>query len=112
MLDDHAARVARGENWLIKDREELLGVVALVPQAAAMHLFSIAIAPEAQGRGLLREVMAFAESEARKRQLDKLSLYTNVLMQKNRAIYRHLGFVETAMEQAGGYEIVFMERPV
>ena len=33
-------------------------------------------------------------------------------MQKNRAIYTHLGFVELREEGAKGYRIVFMERPV
>ena len=112
MLDDHAARIDRGENVLVEDDGRLLGVVAMVPEAAGLHLFSIAVHPEAQGKGLLHAILAEADRRARTAGLGRLTLYTNVLMEKNRAIYRHLGFFEVSIEQAAGYSIVYMERPV
>ena len=112
MLDDHAARTARGENVLVEDGGALVGVVAMVPTADGMHLFSIAVHPDAQAKGLLRAILTEAERRARSLGLHRLTLYTNVLMEKNRAIYRHLGFAEVGTEDGGGYSIVFMARPV
>ena len=58
-------------------------------------------------------MIGFAEATARHTGRLKLTLYTNVVMTKNRAIYAHLGFVETREEVTpGGYHIVLMERPV
>lgn len=114
MLDDHAARVARGEHYVLEAEGTLLAVLTLEAgkRSDALHIFNIAVAPAAQGQGLLRHLLGFAEDVARQRGLARLTLYTNVLMTRNRAIYAHLGFVEVAQEEGGGYTIVFMQRPV
>ncbi|MEO8685376.1 MAG: GNAT family N-acetyltransferase [Devosia sp.] len=113
MMDDHAARTHRGENFLLVDDGLPLAVIALAQeQTDALHIFNIAIHPDAQNRGLLRQLLAFAEAKARHDGLPLLTLYTNQLMTRNRAIYAHLGFVEVGTETANGYNIVFMQRPV
>ena len=113
MLDDHAARTARGENFVGEDNGALLAVIALAQEhPGALHIFNIAVHPDAQGRGLLRQLLAFAEAKARDDGLPLLTLYTNQLMTRNRAIYARLGFVEVGTEEANGYKIVFMQRPV
>jgi ribosomal protein S18 acetylase RimI-like enzyme len=112
MLDDHAARIARGETFLVEDGAEPVGLIALVPEPEALHIFSIAIRPEAQGHDLLNVLLGHAEAMARRHSLPKLTLITNALMTRNRAIYAHLGFAEMGIEAGDGYEIVFMERPI
>ena len=90
-------------------------VITIAPDKRpdALHIFNIAIDPAAQGSVLLRQLLAFAEQQARALGLGWLTLYTNVAMVRNRAIYNHLGFVELGEELAsGGYQIVFMERAV
>ncbi len=114
MDDDHAARTARGENWLAYEADEsVVGMIALVERDDALHIFNIAVDPATQGRGLLRLLLGFAELRARELGLTRLTLFTNVEMARNVEIYRHLGFAERRREMAaGGYEIVFMERDV
>lgn len=113
MLDDHAARIAAGEHYVAGGAVGLDAVITLTAgRPDALHIFNIAVHPDAQGRGLLRKLLAFAEREARQRGLSWLTLYTNVAMAKNRAIYNHLGFVELREEEGSGYRIVYMERPV
>lgn len=113
MLDDHAGRIVRGEHFVYVDGASLVGVITLTSgRPDALHIFNIAIHPDAQGRGLLRDLLDFAEQQARARKLDWLTLYTNVAMVKNRAIYSHLGFVELGEEDSDGYRIVLMQRAV
>ena len=113
MLDDHAARTPRGENFLLVDDGPPLAVIALAPERpGTLHIFNIAVHPDAQNRGLLRQLLAFAEAKARHEGLPLLTLYTNQLMTRNRAIYAHLGFVEMGTEAATGYNIGVMQRPV
>lgn len=113
MSDDHLARIANDETFLIEDDGATVGVTSMYPADGAMHIFNIAIMPEAQGHGLLRKVFAFAENLARSAALPKLTLFTNALMERNRAIYEHVGFTQVRQEDApGGYRIVFLERPV
>ena len=113
MKDDHAARISRGEHFVLEDAGRILGVITLETGCAdALHIYNIALHPDAQGRGLLHRLLAFAEDRARLGALHWLTLYTNVVMTRNRAIYAHLGFVELREEESDGYRIVFMQRPV
>jgi N-acetylglutamate synthase-like GNAT family acetyltransferase len=113
MTDDHGARITRGETWLLEANGQTVGVTSLTATSDAVHIFNIAIHPDAQGAGHLRRVFAFAENRAREAGVAKLTLFTNALMERNRLIYAHLGFVEQREEDApGGYRIVVMERPL
>ena len=114
MLDDHAARVARGEHYLIEHGGRAEAVLTLGPgqRTDALHIFNIAVDPSAQGKGLLRHLLAFAEQQARVAGLPWLTLYTHELMTRNRAIYAHLGFTVLGEEDGGGYKIISMQRAV
>jgi N-acetylglutamate synthase-like GNAT family acetyltransferase len=113
MTDDHAARIGRGETSLMEDDGTPVGVVSLSLEGDALHIFNVAILPAAQGRGLLRQLFAFAEARARGAGARRLTLYTNALMERNRTIYSHIGFTEVRQEDVpGGYRVVFFERPI
>ena len=66
MDDDQHARVARGELFLLEDGSALLGVIPMPVEPDAVHIFNLAIHPDAQGRGLLRDLISFAEAAARR----------------------------------------------
>lgn len=111
MDDDYAARLSNDQLFVLEDDAALLGIVVMEVRPDAVHIFNLAVHPDAQGRGLLRQLVGFAEAAAHQRSLPRLTLFTNVAMTKNRAIYAHLGFVETREETSpGGYQIVFIER--
>ena len=113
MDDDYTARLNSGQLFVLEETGKTEGVIVMEPRPDAVHIFNLAVHPNAQGRGLLRQLIGFAETAARERNLPKLTLFTNVAMTRNRAIYAHLGFVETREETSpGGYQIVFMERPL
>jgi ribosomal protein S18 acetylase RimI-like enzyme len=114
MLDNHAARVARGETHVAEADGRIEAVLTLGPgkRADALHIFNIAVDPAAQGKGLLRDLLTFAEQQARQAGLPFLTLYTHSLMTRNRAIYAHLGFEVLGEEEGGGYAIIFMQRAV
>jgi ribosomal protein S18 acetylase RimI-like enzyme len=110
MLEDYAALIEAGEVWVLVEGEEVLGV--LVMRAAEDHLFvdNVAVAPGHQGRGLGRELVAFAEQRAKREGLGEIRLYTNEKMWENLAVYEKLGFEETGRGLEGDYQRVFMRR--
>ena len=113
MDDDLQARLVNRELFVIEEDVTFLAVLTMMVQPAAVHIFNFAVHPDAQGRGLLRQMLDFAEAAARREDKSKLTLYTNAAMTRNRAIYAHLGFTETGEHDSpGGYRIVFMERPL
>jgi GNAT superfamily N-acetyltransferase len=108
MVRDHAAVIAAGGTWVTG--APITGVITLQPEGDCLLIENVAVHPAAQGSGVGRALMAFAEQEAARRGLGRLVLYTNAVMTENQAIYRHLGYVETSRRTEDGYQRVFMEK--
>jgi ribosomal protein S18 acetylase RimI-like enzyme len=110
MREDYDALIWAGEVWVWDEGGEVLGV--LVMRSADDHLFvdNVAVAPGHQGRGLGRELLAFAEERAEREGLPEVRLYTNEKMHENLAVYARLGFEETERKIDGGYRRVFMRK--
>jgi ribosomal protein S18 acetylase RimI-like enzyme len=110
ILEDYAALIRAGEVWVLAEGEELLGVLVMRPAEDHLFVDNVAVAPGHQGRGLGRELVAFAEARARRDGLPEVRLYTNEKMHENLAVYAKLGFEETGRRLDGGYRRVFMRK--
>jgi GNAT superfamily N-acetyltransferase len=110
MLDDYAARIAAGQAWVLEEDGALVGALILEDEPGALMLYNIVIAPEAQGKGIGRRLIAFTEAEARRRGYALLRLYTNELMVENVAMYPRLGFTETHRGSEAGHRRVYFEK--
>ena len=108
MLHDYAPAVAAGTVWVVGT--PVAGLISLIPAGASILIENLAVHPAAQGTGLGRALMDFAEQRARQLQLRRLALYTNEVMTENQAIYAHLGYRETARRSEDGYQRVFMQK--
>lgn len=113
MLDDDDERVAAGQASVLEEGGVLAGVLILEDAGdGTMLLDNVAVAPSAQGKGLGRALIAFAEAEAQRRGLREVRLYTNVPMTESLALYGRLGFRETGRVSKRGYERVYMAKAV
>ena len=110
MRDDYERRIAAAQVWLLKRDQRLLGLVVLEDHDGFLLLDNVAVAPAAQGQGLGRRLIAFAEAEASRRDYDEVRLYTHVLMVENIAIYQRLGFGEIARVHEKGFDRVYMAK--
>ena len=77
---------------------------------AAGRVWVLGVSPAAQGTGLGRRLMEFAEQQALSRGLRRMTLYTHEVMTENLAIYARLGYSETERRTEGGYSRVFMAK--
>jgi len=113
MLDDYAALIAAGAVSLSTEPDgTIAALIVLLPKPDHLLLDNIAVRPDRQGRGLGRELIAFAETEARRLGHDELRLYTHATMTENIALYARLGFAETGRGHDAGYDRVFMAKRV
>ncbi|ANT60497.1 GNAT family acetyltransferase [Salipiger sp. CCB-MM3] len=112
MLDDYAALIAAGHVHVADLDGQVAALLVLLDQADALLLDNIAVSPAAQGRGVGRALMAFAEAEARARGHNVIRLYTHVLMRENLVLYPRLGYHETARITEKGFDRVYFEKPV
>jgi ribosomal protein S18 acetylase RimI-like enzyme len=108
MLADYAAEVESGRLWVAG--EPVTGLIELAESGDSLHVANVAVHPSAQGTGLGRRLMEFAEEQARQRGLARLDLYTNEVMTENQAIYARLGYRETARRIEDGYHRIYMEK--
>ncbi|HUH84046.1 MAG TPA: GNAT family N-acetyltransferase [Stellaceae bacterium] len=110
MTVDHAALIAAGEVHVLEDGDERLGLIVMRAKPDHLYVDILAVRPEAQGRGLGRQLMAFAEDEARRLGLPALRLFTNAKMTENRRFYPRLGFRELGNRTEDGFERVDFEK--
>ena len=110
MLEDYAALIQAGEVWVLAEGGEVLGVLVMRPADDHLFVGNVAVAPGHQGKGLGRELVAFAEERAEREGLPEIRLYTNEKMHENLAVYARLGFEETERKIDGGYRRVFMRK--
>lgn len=110
MLRDYAPAVEAGTLWVTGNPPDAL--ISLIPADGSLIVENVAVRPRAQGAGLGRRLLEFAEAEAARLGLARLSLYTNVVMTENQAIYARLGYRETRRETEDGYQRVYMEKAI
>ena len=110
MLEDYDALIRAGEVWVWDEGGEVLGVLVMRPADDHLFVDNVAVAPGHQGKGLGRELLAFAEERAEREGLPEVRLYTNEKMHENLAVYARLGFEETERKIDGGYRRVFMRK--
>jgi GNAT superfamily N-acetyltransferase len=108
MDDDHAARIAQGQQYVIDDDTPgtLAASIALVEEADHLVVNNVAVAPDRQRQGHGRALLAFAEDEARRRGLPEIRLHTHARMADNLIMYPRLGYVESGRENQGGFDRV------
>jgi GNAT superfamily N-acetyltransferase len=108
MLQDIGQRVDARHVWVTG--EPPVGLLCLAVTDGAIVVENAAVHPAAQGTGLGRLLMEFAEEEARRHGYVRLWFATNEVMTENQAFYRHLGYREFNRHQEDGYRRVFMEK--
>jgi ribosomal protein S18 acetylase RimI-like enzyme len=113
MTADWAKLLSEQEIWIVDGpTDEMMASLALEVQADHVMVWSVAVAPAHQQRGLGRRLMAFAETRARELQRPELRLFTNARMEGNIALYRRLGYSETRREDLADRVLVHMSKAV
>ncbi|OIJ64153.1 GNAT family N-acetyltransferase [Streptomyces mangrovisoli] len=102
MRADHAADIAAGKVFVTGD--PVVGLVVLERFADHLYLDSIAVHPEAHGRGVGRRLLEFVEARARALGLPEIRLFTNAMMWENQRIYPKFGYEAVERRVEGPYD--------
>ena len=108
MLRDYGPSVEDGTTWVTGS--PITAVLTLYPSKDHLLIENIAVHPGAQGRGLGRDLLVFAEQEATRRGLTRMALVTHEVMSENQAIYAHFGYTEVGRQAEDGYRRIYMEK--
>jgi len=113
VTEDYVPRIAAGEVWLLESSGQLAGLIVLENNADHTMVFSVAIKPDFQGRGLGRKLLRFADERAANAGHKEVRLYTNARMDRNIALYETCGYRETGRRpnpQRPGWTVVDMAK--
>jgi ribosomal protein S18 acetylase RimI-like enzyme len=92
MVADYAAAIRDHRIDLYERDGRLIGSVETREEPDRLFVVSLAIDPEFQGQGLGLELLAHAESLARKSGYGEVRLLTNGLMESNVGFYQRRGY--------------------
>jgi ribosomal protein S18 acetylase RimI-like enzyme len=105
---DYATIVADYDVWLLEQGDALEGVLILKTRADDLLIWSVAVAPQVQGRGIGNRLLAIAEARARELGRGKVRLYTGEKLTGNIAWYERRGFTREKIEDLGDRRAVHM----
>lgn len=108
---DHAHLITDGKVH-VAVRDRVTGVIVFYPRGDHVHVETVAVVPEARGKGLGRLLLRHAEKTATTLGLEAIELYTNVLMIENISYYRSLGFAEIHRGEEDGFHRVYFRKAV
>ncbi len=112
MLDDYQLLVEQGVVYVACASADVVGALVLVENEEGFCIETIAVDPRVQGRGVGRQLLSFAESQAKQSGYTSIYLSTHKLMYESQAIYGHLGYVEFDRRIVNGYDRIFVRKPL
>ena len=108
VLRDYTGPVQQGLLWVVGD--PVMGLASLIPETDALLIENVAVHPDAQGTGLGRRLLEFAEQEAVRHGLTRVRLYTHEVMTESQAVYARLGYHEVRRATEDGYRRIFLAK--
>ncbi len=109
MDDDYDERI-RTARVLVADDDGVVGLIVLVGTPDHVLIENVAVHPDRQRAGIGRALLSLAEDYAGELGLDRLRLYTNVVMVENIRLYARLGHEEDGRHITNSFERVYMSK--
>ena len=111
MLQDYSSVIRTSQVHVAEREGQILGVLELLVTDEGFLLDSVAVDPSAQGTGLGRQLLEFAEDEAKRHGFQSIYLMTNEKMNENQELYARIGYVLFDRQTVYGYSRVLMRKP-
>ena len=112
MTVDYARAVQDHRIDLLHRDGALVALIEMVPMPDHLWVENVAVAPDQQGKGLGRALLAHAEAVAQDMGLPELRLLTNGDFAANLVFYPRLDFVEDRREPFRSGTTVYFRKPV
>jgi GNAT superfamily N-acetyltransferase len=90
--------------YVALDGDQIAGCIFCRAEADSLYIGKLAILPSAQGKGIGRRLLTYAEAEARKQHRAILRLETRIELTENHATFAAWGFAKTAENSHPGFD--------
>jgi GNAT superfamily N-acetyltransferase len=91
---------------------ELMGLIETIARPDHLWIENVAVAPDRQGRGYGRLLLAHAEKRAAEAGRDEIQLQTNAAFVANLALYAKLGYAVDRTEPFRGGTAVYLSKRI
>jgi ribosomal protein S18 acetylase RimI-like enzyme len=112
MTADYAAALEHSRVWVLVSDGAVVGALVTEDHAGYLLLETVAVAPDAQGRGYGALLIDRAEGDAAELGLPEVRLYTNEAMTENLTFYPRHGYRETHRAVEDGFRRVYFSKAV
>lgn len=110
MQTDYQKAVHEHQFDVAVDNGQILGLIETMQRDDHLWIENVAVAPEGQGRGIGRRLLAHAERKAAKSGCFEIRLLTNGAFQANLTLYRQLGYAVDREEDFMNGTTVYMSK--
>jgi ribosomal protein S18 acetylase RimI-like enzyme len=110
MTADYTVMLETHEIWLLRENNEIIGLLVLQKEDETLFIYSIAVSTDHQGKGIGKQLLMWTEQHALEIGCQRMRLYTNEKMTENIAIYTNLGYTETQREKMSDFYVVHMAK--
>jgi len=108
---NYAEVVENTDCWVAENgKGEIVGALILKPASDHLLIWSVAVAPDQQGGGIGRRLMALAERQALRAGVPEIRLYTNEKMAENIALYERRGYAVARREVREDRVLIHMSK--
>jgi GNAT superfamily N-acetyltransferase len=112
MDDDYEVRLAEFESWVDEKDGRVRGVILLEEEGGRLWVDNVSVDPDHQGAGIGKALLELSLERGAARGFDEVHLFTHELMDTDRAIYEHLGWMEYSEEAPLADFFVYYRKPV
>ena len=90
--EDYKPRVNDQQVFLAESKKISKGIIIFETNGVNLKIYSIVVAPDFQGLGIATALLSFAKTHAKHQKYKYVTLFTNVKMVSNIALYEDNGF--------------------
>jgi ribosomal protein S18 acetylase RimI-like enzyme len=112
MQVDYARAVREHQIDLLYVDGQMLGLIEMIARPDHLYIENVAVAPEHQGQGFGRQLLAHAEQVASARGQSDLRLLANAVFESNIELYKTVGYRIDREEPFMGGVAVYMSKKV
>jgi N-acetylglutamate synthase-like GNAT family acetyltransferase len=110
MQADYETAITQHRFDVIEMDGKIVASLETEPRSDHYWIESVAVAPDLQGQGVGRRLLAYAEHLAREAGLSEMRLLTNGKMMDNRKLYVSVGYTEDLEEPFGDGTVVYLSK--
>lgn len=112
LLADYGAMFQSHEFWVLDGVAALRGLLVLEKRPKDLLIWSVAVAPVAQGQGVGNRLLDFAQTRARQLKRKTLRLYTGEKLVQNIAWYQRQGYAFERREELADRVAIHMVKTI